>query len=164
MKKRAFGGQVLFLSLLLFKCFGDTNPLENPHLLTKYPLKEGNYWNYHRTYYIPYSFPGFQDTVISEYYEIECLGKEKLAGLFDTYPLVSTATDTLQSPLNIRGKLYYSNESDGMYLYGYTGSGLSMPKNSIKTIYFKEKFTELLFDCRFGRLSFKSRDFWSSHM
>jgi hypothetical protein len=83
---------------------------------------------------------GITDTIISEYYTIECLNQEDLLGLFPTYPLITKCNDTTQSTPPIYGSSYYSNESDGLYLYGYTGLGLIVPKITSITVQFKGKY------------------------
>jgi hypothetical protein len=145
MKKVFIKMLAIFFSTVLLNCFGDANPLTDTKLLEKYPLSKGNYWNYHRTFQFPNLPAGafvhsMTDTIISEYYTVECLGKESLVGLFNTFLLIVKSNDSIQTVPTIWGKSYYANEKDGLYLYGYTGNSLSMPKNARPTIKFKETY------------------------
>jgi hypothetical protein len=132
----------LCVSLGLFSCFGDTTPVAPNSIFTKYPLTEGNIWNYHRLIRFHNINPDslsnrFPDTLFSNHVLVESLGKTKLLGLFETYVLVERMSDSVTiNPPDV-GRSYYANEEDGLYLKGYSGTGLSMPKNSTRSLKFK---------------------------
>ena len=125
----------LFLPVIMSSCVGNISPLETMSAFETYPLAQGNTWNYQRSIKFTNIQPGsltgrFIDTLITENITVRSLGNYKLLGLFDTILLTESFTDSFITNPRYIGRSYYANNADGLFLYGYSGTGLSMPKST----------------------------------
>ena len=121
--------------VILMSCTGNISPLETLSTFESYPLTQGNTWNYQRSINFTNIHPTslasrFQDTLITENITVKSLGKYKLLGLFDTILLTESLSDSFSTSPRYIGQSYYANNEEGLFLHGYSGTGLSMPKSS----------------------------------